>query len=197
MALSVSELSLLCGMHKVTQQRLDIEIYRHFGDYFVTFVGIQAIRDMDFVKAEDVNLHHDSKNHNAKVDPKTLHSPLCWGIDGKQRAFIIIKVDYSMEGKIVQIAIVFFKKHLETENVKNSGIRLKCPVSSETAYVRSENLFVSSLRNKGSDKETYLTPYKIRGKEGMTPDQLQLLVDLIDGKQIDLDAGNFIRKSRP
>lgn len=177
-------------------QRREITIRQCFGDYFVNLIGIERIYNrMLLVRPEDVNWSYEKENQDVTIDPRRVSFPVYWGVDRKDRPFIIVKTDYFIEGKIVQLALVIFKKYIEADGLKKTGLSLKCPETQQTVYVPSENLYATSLRNIGTDGNVYLTPNRLRAKQGMTPRQMQLIIDLIDGQKIELADGDYIRKS--
>lgn len=194
MAIGLSGLDAL-ALCSFLQQR-EILIRQCFGDYFVNLVSIDRIyHRMVLVRPEDVNWNYDTVKHDEAIDPRRLPFPVCWGVDQMDRPFIIIKADYSIDRKIVQIALVIFKRYLAGDGLKGTGLSLYCPETEKTVYICSENLYATALKNLGTDGNVYFTPNRLRAKQGMTPRQIQLIIELIDGQKIELEDGDYIRKS--
>lgn len=175
--------------------RQDIEILQQFGSCFVKLVLFQRIACMSLIKVEDIDVEYNVENHSEKIDPRKLYVPLIRGIDKNDRPFILIKADYSIGGKTVQIALAIFKKYAWTDPIKGTGLSLTCPETLNTVFVRSGDLYVTSVKNLGSDGEMYLTPSRIYARHGMSFEQIRLMVRLLDGETIDLQDGDSIKMS--
>lgn len=159
--------------------RMEKQITDHYGAYFVNMVGLEIIRQMPVVSAEEVNLSEPGKYVSAKIDPNKLKHITCRGLDGFNRPFIIIKTDLNLGSfKTVKIALIIFKFcSIEFEG-KSGGSQ--------------EDNYATALENLGSDGKKYDTPKKIYSLEKMTHREILLFKDLLIGRTIcgDIDEEN-------
>lgn len=149
-------------------------------------IGKERASNIPWVSASQVNLDHTGKYHDLKVDPNTLPYPICVGMDGQRRPFLIIKIDYtardlnSKESKHVQIALVIHEKY--SPNRWTDPNKTMC--------------YISASKSKGSDGEVYNTSTLLDayGLSGMI--DCSKVHDLLDGKTVYLHFfGSMIRSS--
>lgn len=149
-------------------------------------IGSERALNIPWVSASQVNLDHTAKSHNLKVDPNDLSYPICVGMDGQRRPFLIIKVDYTArdlnakESKLVQIALVIHEKY--SPNRWTDPNKTMC--------------YIYTTKNKGSDGEIYdiSTLLGTYGLPGMVDHRI--VRDLLDAKKIDLYFhGSMVRSS--
>lgn len=149
-------------------------------------IGKERVRGIPWVSASQVNLNHQEKYHDLKVDPNTLPYPICVGMDGQRRPFLIIKIDYTArelnakESRHVQIALVIHEKY--SPNRWTDPNKTMC--------------YIYASKNKGSDGEVYNTSTLLDdyGLLGMIDPSK--VCDLLDGKKVSLYFfGSMVKSS--
>lgn len=172
----VQTLDLFARFQQIEEERakivkqMDAQICDQYGEYFVNLIGLENIRKIPVVKAQEVGL--DNPEKDLCIDLSKVQFPVCRGLDGANRPFIIMKADYFVMKKTVQIALMVFKRYSIDYNGKKDGYY--------------GNNYVTSLRNVGSDGEIYYTPHKIYSGGGMSTKQIAQIRDLLEGKRVDV-----------
>jgi hypothetical protein len=156
-----------------------------YGKYFCDLVGLEQLYQLPEVSAQEMSLADDPKYPENTVLPSHLKATSAVrGIMGSNRPFIAVKIELlnPTTKKVVDVVVeVIFKRYA----LDGDGGKGHC----------YENNYVTALHNKSEGGQTYRSTLYSSG--GMITAQIQVLRDLLAGKEIQAPIGNYlIRKAK-
>lgn len=169
------------------QPSINDQIYREYGEHFVNIIGLDRIRKISVMTAQQAHLQHGFDFEFRNFGHYYLPELVCRGLDGQKRPFILIKVnDYlSANGMGISSALLIINRFPSTSQ-KHSYL----------AVQKCKEFFMRLIYpNDCKEYRIFEGNFHNFPNEEMSEDDLKQIPDLLDGKKVYLSASEYLQKS--
>lgn len=153
-------------------EEIEMRVKEAYGKLFCEKIGLKTICRLPVVSAKDLNLEHSGKYPNAMIIPSMLKGEYAVRGMMEARPFVAIVLGH-VDEKTNEITDVFVEIIFKRYSIRGDGGKGKVY---EDNYVTANTVWFDK---KGNQQEV---PSCLYASGGMTPEQLRVVRDLLDGK---------------